>query len=119
MQTKSELILKLEAFIRKYHMNDILRGAILFLSIGLLYLLLLLLIEYFFWLPTIGRKVLFWSIIVVELALLYRWILIPLSKLLKLREGLSYEEAARIIGSHFPEVSEIGRASCRERVRVE
>ncbi|HLS11261.1 MAG TPA: hypothetical protein VK050_03775 [Flavobacteriaceae bacterium] len=106
MQNKSELIQKLEAFIRKYHMNDILRGAILFLSIGLLYLLLLLLIEYFFWLPTIGRKVLFWSIIVVELALLYRWILIPLSKLLKLREGLSYEKAARIIGSHFPEVSD-------------
>src|SRR5690625_4236390 len=106
MQNKSELIQKLEAFIRKYHMNDILRGAILFISIGLLYLLLLLLIEYFFWLPSIGRKVLFWAFVVVELAFLYRWILVPLSKLLKLREGITYEEAAKIIGDYFPEVSD-------------
>lgn len=106
MQANLKLKQKLEAFIRKYHLNDILRGAILFVSIGLLYLLLLLLIEYFFWLPSRGRKVLFWSFILVEVALLYRWILTPLSKLLKLRKGISYEEAAKIIGDYFPEVSD-------------
>jgi len=106
MQASSELKQKLEAFIRKYHLNDILRGAILFISIGLLYLILLLLIEYFFWLPSGGRKALFWSFIVVEVALLYRWILIPLSKLLKLRKGITYEESAKIIGNYFPEVSD-------------
>lgn len=106
MQASSELKQKLEAFIRKYHLNDILRGAILFISIGLLYLLLLLMVEYFFWLPSDGRKALFWSFIIVEAALLYRWILVPLSKLLKLRQGITYEESAKIIGNYFPEVSD-------------
>lgn len=106
MQASSELKQKLEAFIRKYHLNDILRGTILFVSIGILYFLLTLLIEYFLWLPSVGRMILFWSFIVVEVALLYRWILLPLSKLLKLRKGISYENAAILIGNHFPEVSD-------------
>lgn len=106
MQASSELKQKLEAFVRKYHLNDILRGAILFLSIGVLYLLLLLLVEYFFWLPSGGRKALLWSFIIVEAALLYRWVLTPLSKLLKLRQGITYEESAKIIGDYFPEVSD-------------
>ena len=106
MQAHQELKQKLEKFVRKYHSNEILRGTILFLSIGLLYFLLTLLIEYFFWLPPTGRKVLFWSFVLVEIALLYRLILIPLSKLLKLRKGITYENAAKIIGGHFPEVSD-------------
>lgn len=106
MQANLELKQKLESFIRKYHLNEILRGAILFVSIGLLYLLILLLVENFFWLPPEGRKVLFWSFVLVEVALLYRWVLIPLSKLLKLRKGITYEESARIIGDYFPKISD-------------
>lgn len=106
MQANLELKQKLESFIRKYHLNEILRGAILFISIGLLYLLLLLLVENFFWLPPEGRMVLFWSFVLVEAALLYRWVLTPLGKLLKLRKGITYEESARIIGNHFPQVSD-------------
>lgn len=106
MQANLELKQKLEKFVRKYHLNEILRGSILFLSIGLLYFLLTLLIEYFFWLPPAGRKVLFWSFVLVEVALLYRWVGVPLSKLLKLRKGISYENAASIIGSYFPQISD-------------
>lgn len=106
MQTNLELKQKLEKFIRKYHFNEILRGSILFLSIGLLYFLLTLLIEHFFWLPPSGRRILFWSFVVIEIALLYRWIVIPSSKLLKLRQGIAYENAAILIGNHFPEVSD-------------
>ncbi|MDT0689612.1 DUF4175 family protein [Salegentibacter sp. F188] len=97
---------KLEAFIRKYYLNLLLKGAILFVTVGLLYFLLILGIEYFFWLNSFGRALLFWLFIAVEMLLLLKFILIPLFKLLKLSEGLNKVEASRLIGRHFPEVSD-------------
>ena len=41
---------KLEQFIKKYYTNELIKGAILFFAIGLLYLLVTLLVEYFLWL---------------------------------------------------------------------
>ncbi|MDT0647235.1 DUF4175 family protein [Zunongwangia sp. F260] len=97
---------KLEGFIRKYYFNLLLKGAILFVTVGLLYFLLILGIEYFFWLNSFGRAVLFWLFIAVEALLLAKFILIPLFKLLKLSEGLNKIEASRLIGRHFPEVND-------------
>ncbi len=97
---------KLEAFVKKYYTNELLRGIILFLSIGLLYFLLTLLVEYFLWLNTLGRKILFWTFIAVELSLFVKLILIPLGKLLKLGKGIDDEQASLLIGKHFPEVSD-------------
>lgn len=97
---------KLEAFIRKYYTNELLKGVILFLSIGLLYFLITLLIEYFLWLGTGGRKILFLSFIAVEFFLFIRFIIFPISQLFKFRKGINYEDASRIIGNHFPEVND-------------
>ncbi len=97
---------KLEQFIRKYYTNELIKGAILFFSIGLLYFLITLLIEHFLWLNPTGRTVLFWLFIVVEGMLFYKFIVIPLSKLFKLQKGIDYETASRIIGTHFPEVND-------------
>ncbi len=97
---------KLEGFIRKYYTNELLRGAILFFALGVLYFLLTLLIEYFFWLSPSGRTVLFWLFIGVEVALLVKFIALPLARLFKLSKGINYKDAAQIIGSHFPEVND-------------
>lgn len=97
---------KLEAFIKKYYTNELIKGAILFFAIGLLYLLVTLLIEYFLWLNPLGRRLLFWTFIIVELALFFRFIVFPLAKLFKFRKGIDYEDASRIIGNHFPQVSD-------------
>ena len=97
---------KLEQFIRKYYTNELIRGAILFFSIGLLYLILTLLVEYFLWLDTGGRTVLFWTFVLVEAALFFRFIARPLAKLFNLQQGLDHEAASRIIGAHFPEVND-------------
>ena len=97
---------KLSAFISKYYKNKLLKGAILFSAVGLLYFLLILSIEHFFWLDTLGRKILFWLFIGIELGLLFFFIAIPLSKLLRLSGTLSEEDASRIIGEHFPEVKD-------------
>lgn len=97
---------KLEAFIKKYYLNLILRGSLLFLATGLLYFLLVVSLEYFFWLSTTGRSILFWLFILVELGLLFRFVGIPLFKLLKISNGIDEFQASEIIGNHFPEVND-------------
>ena len=97
---------KLEAFIKKYYLNLILKGSLLFLGIGLLYFLLIVSLEYFFWLSTLGRSILFWLFICVELFLLFRFVGIPLFRLLKISSGIDEFEASRIIGKHFSEVND-------------
>jgi len=97
---------KLETFITKYYTNELIRGVLLFLAIGLFYFLLTLLVEYFFWLSSAWRRFLFWSFLVIELVLFARFIIFPLTKLFKFRKGIGYEEASKIIGNHFPEVND-------------
>ena len=97
---------KLEEFTKKFYTNELIKGSILFFSIGLLYFLITLLIEYFLWLNPFGRTILFWLFILVEAALFIRFIAYPLLKLFKLQDGISNEEASRIIGNHFSEVSD-------------
>ncbi len=97
---------KLEEFIKKYYTNELIKGTILFFAIGLLYLLITLLVEYFLWLNPLGRRILFWAFVIVEVGLFVRFIAFPLAKLFKLQKGIDYEEASRIIGKHFPQVSD-------------
>jgi hypothetical protein len=97
---------KLEAFIRKYYLNDLIKGVILFFATGLLYFVITLFIEYMLWLSSTGRTMLFWLFVMVEVALLTKFILIPLTKLFKLQRGIDYKEASQIIGTHFSEVND-------------
>ena len=97
---------KLEKFVRKYYINELIKGALLFLAIGILYFLITLLIEYFLWLNSTGRTILFWLFIIVELGLFIKFIMIPLTKLFKLTNGIDYVNASKIIGDHFPDVND-------------
>ena len=53
-----------------------------------------------------GRTLLFWTFIGVEIFLLFRFILFPIFKLFKLQKGIDYKEASAIIGNHFTEVND-------------
>jgi len=101
-----ELEAKLERFIRKYYKDELLRGLLFFVAIGLAYVLLVLVIEYFFWLSTWGRAFLFWSFVGLAGLLLFRFVLIPIARLFKLSKGIDYTQASRLIGNHFPEVQD-------------
>ncbi|NQX76665.1 MAG: hypothetical protein HRT75_02915, partial [Gilvibacter sp.] len=97
---------KLEQFIKKYYTNALIKGSLLFLATGLLYLLITLLVEHFLWLDSGGRAILFWAFVAVEVLLFARFIALPLTKLFQLQKGITHEEASRLIGNHFPEVSD-------------
>ncbi|WP_163398668.1 DUF4175 family protein [Flavobacterium fluviatile] len=106
MKTTSAIYQKLEAFIKKYYTNELIKGALLFIGFGLLYFLFTLFIEYFLWLKPLGRTLLFWLFIGVEVFLLFRFIMFPIFKLFKLQKGIDYNQASAIIGNHFTEVSD-------------
>ncbi len=106
MEVKSVIYSKLELFIKKFYYNELIKGSILFIGLGLLYLIFTLLIEHFLWLSTNGRTILFWLFILVELFLLIRFIIFPIFKLFKLSKGIDYNEASKIIGNHFEEVKD-------------
>lgn len=95
---------KLHQFTQKYYTNELIKGTILFFSLGFLYFFFTLFLEYFLWLKPTARTILFWLFIVVEVFLLIRFIAIPIFKLIGFRKGISLEESSKIIGAHFPEV---------------
>ena len=97
---------KLEQFIRRFYTNELIKGAILFFAIGLLYFLITLFIEYVLWLEPTGRTILFWVFVLVELVLFVKFIAIPIAKLFKLQKGINHENASLIIGKYFPEVND-------------
>jgi len=95
---------KLYKFIKKYYLNELLKGLLLFFSIGLLYFIFTLIVEYFLWLTPIFRTFLFWIFVLVELFLVVVFIAFPIAKLIGFKGGITEEEASKIIGNHFPEV---------------
>ena len=106
MENSNIIYQKLEDFIRKFYTNELLRGTIFFVGIGLLYFIFTLFVEYFLWLKPTARTVLFAAFIIVELFLLFRFICFPLFKLFKLQKGMDYKDASTIIGNHFNEVGD-------------
>ncbi|WP_034887741.1 glutamyl-tRNA synthetase [Gillisia sp. Hel_I_29] len=97
---------KLVAFIKRYYLNELLKGAILFISIWLFYFIAVLLLEYFFWLTPGYRKWLFFISIGVTIVLLYKFVAVPILKLFNLSKGIDLIDASKIIGKYFPEVND-------------
>jgi len=100
------LIEKLDGFIRKYYKNLVIRGSIYSLSSMLLLFITITTIEYFAYLGSIARAMLFFSFIIFNVFVIGRLILIPFFKTYKLGKIISNEEAARIIGTHFSEIGD-------------
>jgi len=106
LESSNFIYQKLELFIKKFYTNELIRGMIFFIGLGLLYFLFTLFVEYFLWLKPTGRTALFWVFVGVEVFLLFRFILFPIFQLFQLKKGIDYNEASKIIGNHFLEVSD-------------
>lgn len=100
------LIEKLDQFIRKYYINQAIRGMLYSIAVILAVFLLFNLLEYqyFFDVPT--RKVLFFTFLGISLLALAFWVFSPLLHYFRLGRVISHEQAARIVGSHFSEVED-------------
>src|ERR1700722_1356323 len=102
----SILISKLDEFIRKYYKNQLVKGGLYTLSLGLSFYISLVIAEYYGDFSITLRTVLFYAFAAAILFILTRFIAIPLTRLYRIGEIISYEDAAQIIGRHFREVQD-------------
>lgn len=105
-QNYSLLIQKLDQFIRKYYLNQLIRGSLYTVGAVLFLFLVFSFLEYSFYFGTLGRKILFFSFITAFAATAYFWVLLPLFHYFRLGKTISHEEAASIIGDHFGDVKD-------------
>ncbi len=98
------LIKKLDSFIRKYYKNQIIRGIIYSLSVLLIFFIIVTLIEYFAHFGILERTVIFYFYLFINILILIKLILIPLSKLYRIGNIISHKQAAEIIGKYFSDV---------------
>lgn len=106
MNNYERLIARLDAFIRKYYTNQLIRGGLVFIISLLLFILLVSVGEYFLYMPVWLRVGLMSFFIIAGMVSLTIWVVMPLVKMNRLGKVISHEQAAAIIGQHFPEVSD-------------
>ncbi|MGB0838645.1 MAG: hypothetical protein ACPGXL_00825, partial [Chitinophagales bacterium] len=100
------LITKLDQFIRKYYINNLIKGTLYAVGLILLtYLAVTTLAGSVVLSSSVRAALWFGSLVVSGLALLF-WVLIPLLQLFKLGRVISHEQAATIIGNHFSNVKD-------------
>src|SRR5688572_4967094 len=102
----NSLIEKLDKFIRKYYTNHAIRGAIFSAVYILAFFLVINLLEYYFYLSPIMRKILFFGFLLSSAAFTANFFLVPLLHYYRLGKIISYEQASKIIGTHFTEVKD-------------
>lgn len=100
------LISKLDAFIRKYYANKVIKGSLIFLSCLLSYIVMVSISEYYLYMPVPLRVTAVSLFCILGLASLVAWVAVPLAKMAKLGSVISHEQAATIVGKHFPEISD-------------
>lgn len=106
MQTNTELVEKIKEFGRKYQLNILYRGALIFLFVTILTFLFYVILEYFSYFTPTVRKILFFSYAVFFIVTLIFFIIIPLLKYFGLGRQLSNEQVAKMVGSYFPEIDD-------------
>jgi hypothetical protein len=102
----SLLIQKLDGFIRKFYINQLLRGALYTVGAVLGLFILLNVAEYYFYFGTGVRTAMFWGFALLSGTALYRWVALPLMHYFHLGKVISHEQAAQIIGDHFADVKD-------------
>ncbi len=100
------LIQKLDQFIRKYYLNKILKGGLLWIGLILLVFLVFNFFEHQFYFSKGIRKTLFGSFLLVFATGLGYWVILPIMKYFRLGGLISHSQAAKILGHHFPDVND-------------
>ena len=104
--TTQHLFDKLNEFISKFYKNQLIRGGIYSASVLLIFFLVFSILEYYSQFDVVVRSILFWTYILTNAFILYRYVIIPLLHLYRYGKIMSMEVAANIIGEHFSEVDD-------------
>ncbi len=107
METNLQKILnRLKAYKRKYYQNILIRGVILSSALLLSIFLIFNSLEYTLRLGSYLRGGLLFIFIAILIIVFWQWVLKPVFQLFNLKDQLTHEEAAKQIGTYFPEVKD-------------
>ena len=106
MNSVESLLEQVDAFIKKYYKNLMLKGVLLFIFIFLFSFLLVSGLEYIGRFNSFIRGVLLFSFIAINAYVLIRYFIVPLTKLFSFGKRIDRYQAAEIIGSFFPEIND-------------
>jgi len=100
------LIAKLDGFIRKYYKDRLIRGGLYAAGLLVSVFLATALLEHLGRFGTGARFMLFWSAVGTMALIVVRFFILPLTKLFSLGPTISHDQAASIIGNHFPGIQD-------------
>jgi hypothetical protein len=100
------LLQKIDAYIRKYYLNLLIKGILLSSGLLLAFILLVSVVESFAYMQMGLRATIFYVYLALAIGLLTWFILLPLLKVWKLSKRLDRKEAAKNIGEFFPELDD-------------
>ena len=102
----TDLIVKIDEFIRKYYFNKIVRGSIYLAAICFAGYIIITLSEYYGNFSPVIRAFLLFSFLLLNALIFLRFIFWPLLSYFKLGKRINYLQASEIIGKHFPGVKD-------------
>jgi hypothetical protein len=100
------LLNQIDAFIRKYYKNELVKGSLLFGIILLFSFLLTTSIEFIGRFGSLTRAILLLSFSTLNIIVLIKYFLIPLTRIYSFGRKINHLQAAEIIGKFFPEISD-------------
>lgn len=102
----SGLLSKIDQYIRKFYLNQMLKGLIYTGTLLLIAFLLVVILEYMNNFGSLTRTILFYAFSSYLIVTVSYFIVVPFLHYNRLGKRISEEEAARTIGKHFPEVKD-------------
>ena len=106
MSAFDRLLSQIDAFIRKFYKNQIIKGSLLFIGFLILTYLFMVTLEYFGRFSSAVRGLLLLSFITVNGYILIKYIFLPSLKLKSYGTRIDRYQASNIIGKFFPNVSD-------------
>lgn len=97
---------RLESFINKYYIVELLRGIILFVLVWLSYFVIIYTIESQLYSSVTFRTILFFFTLIFTFVIFILWIFFPLLKVFKYGRDIDYKKSNWIINRHFPELKD-------------
>jgi len=97
---------KIKEFIQKYYLNKLYKGALVFVMITMGVFIVFALLEYFSYLNSTTRAVLFYTYLALFFATIAVYVVYPLLKMAGIGKTLHATAVSKIIGKHFPEIDD-------------
>ena len=106
MSAFDRLLSQIDAFIRKFYKNQIIKGVLLFIGFLIITYLFMVTLEFFGRFSSAVRGILLFSFISVNGFILTKYIFLPSLKLKSFGSRIDRYQASNIIGEFFPAVSD-------------